>query len=123
MTQTIISLFITIIIFHSFRKLSVIHFAMLAGLVMMITSSFEFAGYNIVFFHISNTFFILDLMSVGFGISNIISKTNSKKETISFILNNSFNYCLPAFFLNKEKKEKQEKIIEQILSEKYQIVK
>lgn len=123
MLQTIISIIAAIILFKEFRKLPVIHFTMLAGLTMMVTSYFELMGYDIAFFHISNVFFILDLVVVNLGVLNIISKTNLKAKTISFILNHSFNYCLPVFLLNEERKNKQEQIIQQILTEKYQIVK
>ena len=123
MLQTIISIIAAIILFKEFRKLPVIHFTMLAGLTMMVTSYFELMGYDIAFFHVSNVFFILDLVVVNLGVLNIISKTNLKAKTISFILNHSFNYCLPVFLLNKERKNKQEQIIQQILTEKYQIVK
>lgn len=123
MLQTIISIIAAIILFKEFRKLPVIHFTMLAGLTMMVTSYFELMGYNIAFFHISNVFFILDLVVVNLGVLNIISKTNLKAKNISFILNHSFNYCLPLFLLNEERRSKQEQIIQQILTEKYQIVK
>lgn len=123
MLQTIISIIAAIILFKEFRKLPVIHFTMLAGLTMMVTSYFELMGYDIVFFHVSNVFFILDLVVVNLGVLNIISKTNLKAKNISFILNHSFNYCLPVFLLNEERKNKQEQIIQQILTEKYQIVK
>ena len=123
MLQTIISIIAAIILFKEFRKLPVIHFTMLAGLTMMVTSYFELMGYDIAFFHVSNVFFILDLVVVNLGVLNVISKTNLKAKTISFILNHSFNYCLPVFLLNEERKNKQEQIIQQILTEKYQIVK
>lgn len=123
MIQTIISIIATILLFKEFRKLPVIRFAMLAGLTMMVTSYFELMGYDVAFFHISNVFFILDLVVVNLGVLNIISKTNLKAKNISFILNHSFNYCLPVFLLNEERKNKQEQIIQQILIEKYQIVK
>jgi hypothetical protein len=123
MIQTIISIIATILLFKEFRKLPVVRFAMLAGLTMMVTSYFELMGYDVAFFHISNVFFILDLVVVNLGVLNIISKTNLKAKNISFILNHSFNYCLPVFLLNEERKNKQEQIIQQILTEKYQIVK
>lgn len=123
MIQTIISIIAAIILFKEFRKLPVVRFAMLAGLTMMVTSYFELMGYDIAFFHVSNVFFLLDLVVVNFGILNIISKTNLKAKNISFILNHSFNYCLPVFLLNEERKNKQKQIIQQILTEKYQIVK
>lgn len=123
MIQTIISIITTILLFKEFRKLPVVRFAMLAGLTMMVTSYFELMGYVVAFFHISNVFFILDLVVVNLGVLNIISKTNLKAKNISFILNHSFNYCLPVFLLNEERKNKQEQIIQQILTEKYQIVK
>ena len=87
MLQTIISIIAAIILFKEFRKLPVIHFTMLAGLTMMVTSYFELMGYDVAFFYISNVFFILDLVVVNLGVLNIISKTNLKAKNISFTIN------------------------------------
>lgn len=117
-----LSLFACFILFQQFRKLSVLHFSLLAFALTFIVNQLISIGINTFFFRCTIIFFFLDFIAVGIGMIGLLARTNMNLKTINYILKHNFTTCLPPLFVPKEIKEKQEEIIRQVKTKSYKII-
>lgn len=120
--ETILSLSACFMLFQQFRKLSVLHFSLLAFALTFIVNQLMSIGINIFFFRCTIIFFFLDFIAVGIGVIGLLARANMELKTINYILKHNFTTCLPTLFVPKEIKEKQEEMIRQVKTKSYKII-